>query len=109
MAVWALERGDRSLKVLEAVDLAAVLRVDVADLLGERPDHEKVRADLHTTPEAEDRAAGKADNPALATESVAKAEQRANQGWPWPVSGDATAILQPGKIPWGVKRRGRLK
>jgi len=63
----------------------------------------------HTTPEAEDRAAAKADNPALATESVAKAETRANQGWPWPVSGDATTILQPGKTPWGVKRKGRLK
>jgi hypothetical protein len=65
--------------------------------------------ELHTTAEAEDRAERKADNPALASESVAKAEHRAKQGWPWPVSGDATAILQPGKIPWGVKRRGRLK
>jgi len=65
--------------------------------------------ELHTTPEAEERAAAKADNPALATESVAKAEHRAEQGWPWPVSGDATTILEPWKIPWGVKRRGRLK
>ena len=63
----------------------------------------------HTTPEAEDRAAAKADNPALATESVAKAESRNAQGWPWPVSGDATTILQPGKTPWGIKRKGRLK
>jgi hypothetical protein len=65
--------------------------------------------ELHTTAEAEERAARKADNPALATESVEKAEERNRQGWPWPVSGDATTILQPGKIPWGVKRRGRLK
>lgn len=65
--------------------------------------------ELHTSPDAEARAEARADNPALATESVEKAEARARQGWPWPVSGDATAILQPGKIPWGVKRRGRLK
>jgi len=48
--------------------------------------------DLHTTPEAEDRAERAADNPALVSESVAKAERRANQGWPWPVSGDATTV-----------------
>lgn len=65
--------------------------------------------ELHTTPDAEARAEARADNPALASESVETAERRARQGWPWPVSGDATAILQPGKIPWGVKRRGRLK
>jgi hypothetical protein len=63
----------------------------------------------HTSPDAEARAEAKADNPALVTETVAKAEDRAKHGWPWPVSGDATALLQPGKIPWGVKRRGRLK
>jgi hypothetical protein len=65
--------------------------------------------DVHTTPEAEERAERAADNPALARETVETAERRARQGWPWPVSGDATAILQPGKIPWGVKRLGRLK
>jgi hypothetical protein len=65
--------------------------------------------DVHTSPEAEARAEAAAHNPALASETVETAERRHRQGWPWPVSGDATALLQPGKIPWGVKRRGRLK
>jgi hypothetical protein len=65
--------------------------------------------ELHTTPAAQARAEAAADNPALATETVTKAEERCGQGWPWPVSGDATAILQPGKIPWGVRRKGRIK
>lgn len=49
-------------------------------------------ADQHTTPEAEDRAERATNNPALAKETVATAERRARQGWPWPVSGDATAL-----------------
>lgn len=64
--------------------------------------------ELHTSPEAEERAARKANNPALASESVAKAEERERQGWPWPVSGDATTIARAW-LPWGLKRQGRLK
>jgi hypothetical protein len=118
--MWAIEKGQRPIKMGEVVDLAAVLHVTIPDLLAKLwgMTESEVATNLavmdrhlgpHTSPEAEARAEAKADNPALATETVAKAEQRAEQGWPWPVSGDATAILQPGKIPWGVKRRGRLK
>lgn len=66
--------------------------------------------DVHTSPEAEGRAEAMANNPALARETVATAERRARQGWPWPVSGDATAILKPGKIAapnWRRKRAQR--
>jgi hypothetical protein len=59
----------------------------------------------HATEDAQARAAAKADNPALMTETVAKAEQRAGQGWPWPVSGDATTILKPWATPWGPRHR----
>jgi hypothetical protein len=59
----------------------------------------------HTTPDAQARAEAQADNPALVTETVAKAEQRAGQGWPWPVSGDATTILKPWLTPWGPRHR----
>lgn len=71
-----------------------------------------MNGEAHTTPDAEARAEAKADNPALVTETVATAEARARQGWPWPVSGDATTILKPQDTPWGrraVKPRGRLK
>lgn len=61
--------------------------------------------EIHTTPAAEARAEAQADNPALVTETVAKAEQRARQGWPWPVSGDATTIQKPQNTPWGTKHR----
>jgi hypothetical protein len=63
----------------------------------------------HTTADAEARAEAKANNPALVTETVAKADERYRQGWPWPVSGDATTIAKPWLTPWGVKRRGRNK
>lgn len=59
----------------------------------------------HTTPDAQARAEAQANNPALVTETVAKAEQRAAQGWPWPVSGDATATLRPDLTPWGTRHR----
>lgn len=43
-----------------------------------------------TDPEVIARLEGRASNPALANETVRKAEQRAREGWPWPVSGDDT-------------------
>lgn len=64
--------------------------------------------DVHTSPEAEDRAERAANNPALARETVLTAERRARQGWPWPVSGDATAVLKPAKVAaphWGGRKR----
>lgn len=64
------------------------------------------RAHDHTSPEAEARAEARPDNPALASETVAKAEQRAAQGWPWPVSGDATTLADPeGTWSWPAGRR----
>lgn len=66
--------------------------------------------DVHTSPEVEDRYASAANNPALARETVLTAERRARQGWPWPVSGDATAILKPARVPPASRvgvRRGR--
>jgi hypothetical protein len=109
-AVWGVETGQRHLKLQEAEDLAAVLRVNLGELLGTGQRVLPVPGvDVHASPEAEERAAAKADNPALATETIDTAERRNRQGWPWPVSGDATALLEPGKIPWGVKRRGRIK
>jgi hypothetical protein len=62
------------------------------------------------TPDAQARAEAQADNPALMTETVAKAEQRAGQGWPWPVSGDATTLSDPeGTWSWPDGPRHRRK
>jgi hypothetical protein len=63
----------------------------------------------HTTPDAQARAEAQAHNPALITETVAKAEQRCRQGWPWPVSGDDTTVLDPAGTYWGKHDRRRKR
>jgi hypothetical protein len=70
--------------------------------------------DVHTSPEAEDRAERAANNPALARETVLTAERRARQGWPWPVSGDDTAKAKPARVRpafdiWKKAARGRKR
>jgi hypothetical protein len=55
-----------------------------------------------------DRCDAAADNPALASETVERAERRAAEdGWTWPVSGDATARARAVGIPYFGRRRNR--
>jgi hypothetical protein len=54
-----------------------------------------------------DRCDGAPDNPALASETVEKAEARAAAGWTWPVSGDETARYRARGIPYFGRRRNR--
>lgn len=51
-----------------------------------------------TSPDAQERAALAANNPALVRETVATAERRARLGWPWPVSGDDTTRMRPARV-----------
>lgn len=54
-----------------------------------------------------DRCDAAADNPALVSETVQKAEARAADGWTWPVSGDETARYRARGIPYFGRRRNR--
>lgn len=56
-----------------------------------------------TAPDAQERAAAAANNPALARETVATAERRERLGWPWPVSGDDTTRMRPARVAPAVR------